>query len=298
MATIAREAAVSLSVVRERLLEAGVAFRDRRRISRSPSAEVLEAMYVGERLSTRHMAGKLETDATTIRAWLAKAGIRTRTISEAKQGQGPTPDVIRASITARRKHFIPGKDMVGYKVDGHGYVQIWDATEKCYVKEHRMVLEKKLGRPLLPTEDGHHINGIRSDNRPENLEVFESRSAHQKLHHLARGHKLNGRIPRRGDTDVVRTVGRAPCKVDGCARPSHGAGLCKEHWFWQKRHNGETPTYLIGTGRSHPRPGRKPMQRGTCEECGRDVAISLSGKPHRHYCPEKLTALDCLDFDR
>lgn len=226
----------------ERLLEAGVAFRDRRRISRSPSAEVLEAMYVGERLSTRHMAGKLETDATTIRAWLAKAGIRTRTISEAKQGQGPTPDVIRASITARRKHFIPGKDMVGYKVDGHGYVQIWDATEKCYVKEHRMVLEKKLGRPLLPTEDGHHINGIRSDNRPENLEVFESRSAHQKLHHLARGHKTEWANPsarRYGRSSYRRTStmqGRRVCEAEPRGGALQGTLVLAEASQWRDSH--------------------------------------------------------------
>lgn len=65
----------------------------------------------------------------------------------------------------------------GQYVDKAGYVILTARVgDNGYQQpEHRSVMEKTLGRKLEKHETVHHKNGIRTDNRPENLELWSSR---------------------------------------------------------------------------------------------------------------------------
>lgn len=70
-----------------------------------------------------------------------------------------------------------------------GYVCILNpshprATKNGYVRRSIMVIEKIIGRHLKPEEVVHHIDKIKTNDKPHNLQLFRNNAEHMKLSHF------------------------------------------------------------------------------------------------------------------
>lgn len=101
----------------------------------------------------------------------------------------------------------------GRYYDDDGYVLIYApghpyATKGGRVREHRLVAEQVLGRYLLPTEVVDHRDGVKDNNRPSNLRVFERNGEHLAVTLKGRCPKWTADGKRRIQASVRRPRGR------------------------------------------------------------------------------------------
>ena len=94
------------------------------------------------------------------------------------------------------KHYCSGHNRRGrgnYRYLNQGYIRIGRVGDNHRVYEHNIIMEKYLGRILKKGELVHHKNGIKTDNRIENLELTTI-SEHMKTHYPQRVIDSRGRF--------------------------------------------------------------------------------------------------------
>lgn len=103
---------------------------------------------------------------------LRRHGVKIRTPSEATK---------LTYLSGTREY----KSRNGKYVDSYGYVQVREPNNprahKGFVKEHVLIWERVHNKPLPKDWVIHHLNGIKTDNRPRNLLAMPAKSHHSSM---------------------------------------------------------------------------------------------------------------------
>lgn len=151
------------------------------RIGRSWKSGVVSKMN-GKRFGRWLVIERAEREGTSNDYWLCRCDCGTEKVVSGynmRRGQSKSCGCMRDERLRSRS----GEDNPcwrgGRSLASGGYISILDrdhpnANDRGRVLEHVAVMSRALGRPLRKGETVHHVNGVRDDNRLENLELWSS----------------------------------------------------------------------------------------------------------------------------
>jgi len=140
----------------------------------------LEKLYLQEKYSIQEIATLLGCGHDTVRDQIRFHKIPTRTVTEGVRLAALKGKMGHPGNSYRRKNRYTVED---------GYLLVYQpehprANKRGRVREHILVWEKMHHQPLPQGWIIHHLNGIRSDNRPENLAAAPSRNHYDLINAL------------------------------------------------------------------------------------------------------------------
>lgn len=171
--------------------------------------EILYELYIRQGKTIREVANILGISTGSVYNYLHKFGIKTREpnkgflghthsktarekISKAHKGKAVS-DKTKKKIS--EAHKISG---IGHKKKrSDGYIAVYypdhpKSNKAGYIMEHDLIMERMIGRHLKDDEVVHHVNGIKDDNRMENLILMkfkEHSGHHMKKRHMEKKRK-------------------------------------------------------------------------------------------------------------
>ena len=130
-------------------------------------------------ICNKTLISKRKTDVRTFCSYKCK------NISQIGKKQSVESNIKRSeSLSGQKNHRWSGgiyhhsRGYILHLKKGHPF-----ADKYGYVMAHRLIMEERIGRYLLKGEVVHHINGIKDDNRFENLKLM-TLPEHTRLHHI------------------------------------------------------------------------------------------------------------------
>lgn len=150
----------------------------------------LADMYLARKMGIPEISKETGIAKSMVRFYLLKQGVKLRTTKEAlslvrhKLGSGRRGKTFVHTEEAKKKISEAKKrysalHSKGYSIH-NGYARI-SVGENCGRNQHVVIMEQHIGRRLRNGEVVHHINGIKTDNRIENLRLMTNKE-HGRLH--------------------------------------------------------------------------------------------------------------------